>query len=74
MLGAALIVIAYFLLQLGRLESRSLSYSVANALGASAILFSLVYEFNFGAFVIESFWLVISLYGVFSAVRSRRLL
>ena len=74
MLGAALIIVAYFLLQVGRLESRSLSYSVANAVGASAILFSLVYEFNFSAFAIESFWLAISLYGVFRALRSRRLL
>ena len=71
-LGAATIVSAYFLLQIGRLESNSMSYSVANAAGASAILFSLFYDFNLSAFAIESFWLAISLYGVFRAVRSRR--
>ena len=49
-----------------------MSYSVANAAGSSAILFSLFYDFNLSAFVIESFWLAISLYGVFRAVRSRR--
>ena len=71
MLGAALIVIAYFLLQVGRLAYVSLSFSAANAVGASAILFSLFYEFNLSAFAIESFWLAISLYGVFRAVQSR---
>ena len=49
-----------------------MSYSVANAAGASAILYSLFYDFNLSAFAIESFWLAISLYGVFRAVRSRR--
>jgi hypothetical protein len=71
MLGAAQIVIAYFLLQVGRLDSRSLSFSIANGIGASGILFSLFYEFNLSAFGIELFWLVISLYGVFRALRLR---
>ena len=71
MLGAALIVIAYFLLQTGRLDSLSLSFSVVNGLGAAGILFSLFYEFNLSAFAIESFWLVISLYGIYRALRVR---
>lgn len=68
--GAALIVLAYLLLQLGRLDPRSVLYSAANALGAAAILFSLWLDFNLGAFVIEAFWLLISLYGIGRALRS----
>lgn len=71
MLGAALIVVTYFLLQIGRLDSLSLSFSVANGLGASGIIFSLLYEFNLSAFAIELFWLAISLYGVFRTLRIR---
>ena len=71
MLGAALIVITYFLLQIGRLDSLSLTFSVANGLGAAGIIFSLFYEFNLSAFAIESFWLAISLFGVFRALRIR---
>ena len=71
LLGAVIIVTTYFLLQVGRLESTSVSYSVANGLGAAAIIFSLFYEFNLSAFAIESFWLAISLYGIYRAVRSR---
>lgn len=71
MIGAALIVGSYFLLQIGRLDSRSLPYSVANALGASGIILSLLYDFNLSAFAIESFWLAISLYGIFRAFRIR---
>jgi len=69
-LGAALIVVAYFLLQSGRLDSRSLSYSIVNGLGASCIIYSLLFEFNLSAFVIESFWLAISLYGALRALGS----
>lgn len=72
MLGAALIVAAYWLLQVDRLDSRSLSFSVINGLGASGILFSLFFDFNLSAFAIESFWLAISLYGVFRALRLRK--
>ena len=70
-LGAALIVITYLLLQVGRIDSQSLSFSAANGLGAAAIIYSLYFEFNLGAFVIEAFWLAISLYGVYRALRFR---
>lgn len=73
MLGATFIVMAYFFLQTGRLDSRSLTFSLANALGAAGIIFSLLYDFNLSALVIESFWLVISLYGVVRALGSGRL-
>jgi hypothetical protein len=41
---------------------------------SSGIIFSLFYEFNLSAFAIEMFWLVISLYGVFRALRLRKAL
>lgn len=70
-LGAAIIVVTYFLLQVDRIDSRSISYSIANALGASAIILSLFFAFNLSAFAIESFWLAISLYGVYRALGRR---
>lgn len=41
-----------------------MTYSVLNALGALLILISLVYNFNAPSFVIECFWLAISLTGI----------
>ena len=46
--GGLLIVAAYFLLQIGRLDPRSLAYSAVNAIGAALILFSLWFDFNLG--------------------------
>jgi len=63
-LGVAVIILAYILLQLGRVKSEQLAYSLLNAAGASFILVSLYYSFNFPSFIVEFFWLLISLFGI----------
>ncbi len=63
-IGVATIILTYILLQTERIKSESLSYSVLNAVGAGLIVFSLIYSFNFSAFVVESLWVFISLYGI----------
>ena len=62
--GVAVIILTYILLQLGRVRSEQLIYSVLNAIGASLIIISLYFNFNFPAFVVEFFWLLISLFGI----------
>ena len=62
--GVAVIIITYVLLQTEKIKSESLLYSALNAVGAALILISLVYSFNFPAFVVEFFWMLISLYGI----------
>ena len=63
-LGVGVIILAYILLQIGRLRSEQLAYSLMNAIGAALILISLYYSFNFPSFVVEFFWLLISLFGI----------
>ena len=62
--GVAMVIITYVLLQLGKIKSESLLYSILNAVGAGAVLISLIYSFNFSAFIVEFFWVLISLYGI----------
>jgi hypothetical protein len=62
--GVAIIILAYVLLQIGRVRSEQLVYSLLNAIGATLILISLYYAFNFPSFVVELFWLLISLFGI----------
>lgn len=69
--GVVLIVGSYFLVQIGRLRAEALSYSVANGLGALLVLLSLMVEFNLSAFLVEFFWLLISLIGVWRFFASR---
>jgi hypothetical protein len=63
-LGVAMMILAYLLLQMGKLRINDLSYSLANTLGAALVLISLLYSFNLSAFLVETFWLLISLYGL----------
>ncbi|QIW10946.1 hypothetical protein [Francisella sp. LA112445] len=69
--GDILVIIAFFLLQTRRLESSDLSYLVLNILGSLGVLFSLMYNWNLPAFIIEGAWVVISGYGVYSYFRDR---
>ncbi|MGI9228077.1 MAG: CBU_0592 family membrane protein [Gammaproteobacteria bacterium] len=63
-IGVALIIVTYFLLQLERLSSSGLLYSILNALGAFFVIISLMYEFNLPAFIVEAFWVLISVFGI----------
>ena len=71
-IGAIILMIAFLLLQLGRLSSNDISYSILNAVGAGLIVFSLFYNFNLSAFIVELFWIAISLLGLFRVLRNRR--
>jgi hypothetical protein len=62
--GVLLIVIGYLLLQLDKLPSSSLSFSLLNAAGSLLIMLSLIFKFNVSAFLIEVFWFLISLIGL----------
>lgn len=71
--GVALMVAGYLLLQAEKIHSRDLSYSLFNAAGALLVIISLLDRFNLSAFLIELFWLLISIYGLFKfATRARR--
>ncbi|HKX84791.1 MAG TPA: hypothetical protein VJL58_11265 [Pyrinomonadaceae bacterium] len=63
-LGVGVIIVTYILLQTERVRSDSLYYSLLNAGGATLIIVSLVFNFNFPAFIVEFFWLLISLFGI----------
>ncbi|HEX3188032.1 MAG TPA: hypothetical protein VHQ94_24750 [Pyrinomonadaceae bacterium] len=62
--GVAMIVVTYLLLQLDKLRSSDLAYSVLNALGASLIVASLIVDFNLSALLMEVFWVLISFIGI----------
>ena len=63
-IGTIIIIGTYVFLQLDKIKSESLKYSLLNAVGASLIIISLVHSFNFSAFIVEFFWVLISIYGI----------
>ena len=71
-IGVLLIVVAYLLLQLEKLPSSSPRYSLLNAGGALLIIVSLIFAFNLSAFIVEAFWFLISLLGLWRSLISRK--
>jgi hypothetical protein len=67
--GVVVLMVTYLLLQLNRLRSDDLSYSLLNAIGASLIVVSLLVNFNFSAFLMEVFWVLISFVGIYRYFR-----
>jgi len=63
-IGVLLMVIAYLLLQVQRISSTAVSYLALNVIGAVMVIISLTFRFNLSAFLMEAFWLLISLYGL----------
>ena len=68
LVGVALVVGTYFLSQIGRMNVNQPLYPALNGIGALLILYSLSHTFNAASFVIELFWLAISLTGLIRAL------
>ena len=67
--GVIIILSCYLLLQLRKLNSEDFAFSVLNGIGAIGIIISLMYEFNLSAFLVEFFWLLISVIGVIKGLK-----
>lgn len=63
-LGMMLVVYAYFLLQSHRVTSHDATFQYLNLFGAILLIISLWFHFNLGSFLIEVFWIVITIYGI----------
>lgn len=70
--GVLLIVGSYFLVQIRRMSAIHAPYIALNGLGALCILYSLYFDFNLSAFLIEAIWLLISLVGAGRILLERR--
>ncbi len=71
MIGVFMILAVYGAVQIDKMDVKTVSYSVINAVGAILILISLLVTFNLASFVIEIAWLLISIFGVFKALKRR---
>lgn len=70
--GSAMILVAFFLLQAGRLHGNGIPYQLLNLFGASGVLVSLLGQFNVSVFLLEVAWVAISAYGIARTLRARR--
>ena len=64
LVGAALILSAFTLAQVGRLETRSLPYLVLNVAGAGILAAAAAVDGDIGFLVLEGVWTAVSAYGL----------
>ena len=62
--GVALLITTYGLLQFDRIDPKGFWYSFNNMWVAILVTVSLVYNFNLASMVIELFWFLLSVYGL----------
>ena len=72
-IGVAMLIGTYLMLQLSKLRSDGLAYSLLNAIGAGLIVVSLLINFNLSALLIEVFWVLISCVGIYRYFRLKAL-
>ncbi len=71
-IGVFFIIISYLLLQLNKIKSNDVRYSLMNLVGASLVIISLIENFNMSALVIEVFWVGISIIGIIKFALNRK--
>jgi len=71
--GVILILIMYGMVQTDRLSVKNIYYSIFNALGALFIIISLLVDFNLSAFLMEFFWLLFSLSGIYKYLKTPKI-
>lgn len=63
-IGSLIVIAAYFATQAGWFAASDPRFALANLIGAVLIMFSLAMDWNLAAFVMEVFWILISLFGL----------
>ena len=69
--GTLMVLLAFFLLQAGRLSGNGIAYQLLNLFGAAGVLVSLLGTFNPAVFLLELTWVLISAYGIMRTLRNR---
>ena len=64
LVGVALLISTYALLQFDRIDPKGFWYSFNNMIVAVLVTVSLLYSFNLASMVIEVFWFSLSVYGI----------
>lgn len=65
-LGVALLVITYGMLQFDKIDAKGFWYSFNNIIVALLLLVNLYYKPNLSSIIIEIFWILLSVYGLYN--------
>ncbi len=68
-IGMVCVVSAYLAVERNWLDNKDVKFYVINLIGGILLLISLLINFNLGSFIIEIFWIIISIIGIINQYR-----
>ncbi len=72
LVGTLMVLVAYFLLQAGRLHGTGMLYQLLNLFGAAGVLASLYGKFNVSVMLLMTVWILITAYGLARTLKGMR--
>ena len=73
LIGVVLVLAGYILLQIEYIKQSTPIFSWLNILGSICLIYSLWFNWNVASFTIEVAWLLISLFGLFRALKYKKI-
>jgi hypothetical protein len=70
-IGVILTLIAFYLINVGKVTSDNLYYLMLNLIGSCMLFYSLMFSWNLASVLIEIAWILISLIGIYRYVKLR---
>jgi hypothetical protein len=72
LVGALLILSGFAGSQFGVLDQRSYTYLIVNAVGSAILAYLGYYERQWGFFLLEFVWAIVSIWGIYGRIRLAR--
>lgn len=69
--GVIIVLITHLLLQIEKIHSSSLTYSLTNLIGGILVIISLINTWNLPSIIVEVVWCLISIYGIYRYYKSQ---
>lgn len=72
LIGVFFILVTYLLAQSSKISVDDWTFLIGNVFGSLCVIFSLLYQWNLAAFIVEFFWTAITLFGVYRKINNPR--
>ncbi len=70
-IGMVCVVFAYLAVERNWLDNKDVKFYIVNLVGGILLLISLLINFNLGSFIIEVFWIIISVMGIINHYKEK---
>ncbi len=70
--GVLVVLLDYYLLQSEKIKSTQVIYPLLNLIGGVLITISLFKDWNLSAFLMETSWVAVSVYGIYHILKKKK--